>query len=61
AWVKPDTLGSNSVLSRVNGLLNAVIIETDVGDYTVIGKGGGPLETAHSLLDDIISITGGLI
>ncbi len=61
AWVKPETLSSDSVLSKVNGLLNAAVIETDVCDYILIGKGGGPVETAHSLLDDIVSITGGLI
>jgi homoserine dehydrogenase len=36
--------------------MNAVKIRGDVGDYLFIGRGGGAVETAHIVLDDILSI-----
>ncbi|MEM1873387.1 MAG: hypothetical protein QXS85_01605 [Acidilobaceae archaeon] len=49
-------LQRESFLANVRGLDNGVVVETDVGPVVLIGRGGGALETAHTLLDDILSI-----
>lgn len=46
----------NDFLARVNGTLNAVRIDTEAGPITLVGKGAGKIETAYSVLDDIIAI-----
>lgn len=56
AYVKIVRISSTDVLAQVNGTLNAVKIKTDVGEIFFVGKGGGGIETAHSVLDDIIAI-----
>ena len=45
------------VLSMVKGTMNAIKIKSDVGEYIFIGRGGGGMETAHTVLDDIISLS----
>jgi homoserine dehydrogenase len=42
---------------NVSGVLNAVMLETDVaGDITITGVGAGPRETASSVLSDAVEI-----
>ncbi|MEM1628622.1 MAG: hypothetical protein QXP02_01000 [Desulfurococcaceae archaeon] len=57
AEVKPFELPRSEILSQVNGTLNAVEIYSDIGKLFFMGKGGGGFETAHSVLDDILSIS----
>lgn len=54
--VKLTKIPKDNVLASVSGTLNAVIIRTDVNEITLIGKGAGGSETAHAILDDVISI-----
>lgn len=56
ATVKLVKVPSNSIFASVNGTLNAVEIKTEVNDITLIGKGAGASETAHAMLDDIVTI-----
>ncbi len=56
AYVKIERIPRSHVLASVNGLYNGVLINTSVNKITVIGKGAGGLETAHSILDDLIDI-----
>ncbi len=56
ASVKLRSLEKSDPLANINGTANAVRIVTDSGDLFFVGKGGGGIETAHSVLDDIISI-----
>lgn len=56
AWVKLVKLPRSNIFALVNGTLNAVRIVTDVNEITLVGKGAGGYETAHSILDDTISI-----
>lgn len=42
---------------NISGVLNAVMLETDVaGDITMTGVGAGPRETASSLMSDILQL-----
>lgn len=61
--VSPDTLEVSPRLVRegspfaVDGTLNVATLETDLADeVTVVGKGAGSIETASSILSDVISI-----
>ncbi|MEM2020897.1 MAG: homoserine dehydrogenase [Zestosphaera sp.] len=56
ASVRVVTLPKVDPLARVEGILNGVRVRTDVGELMLIGKGGGGVETAHSVLDDLLSI-----
>jgi homoserine dehydrogenase len=56
ASVEPMKIPRADILSQVRGTMNAVKIRSDVGDYLFIGRGGGAVETAHIVLDDILSI-----
>ncbi|MEM4556114.1 MAG: hypothetical protein QXH25_05015, partial [Acidilobaceae archaeon] len=56
AEVAVKALSKGSLLANVKGLDNGVVIETDVGNVALIGRGGGTLETAHTLLDDVLSL-----
>lgn len=41
----------------MDGTLNAVALETDLAkEITVIGQGAGPIETASTLVNDLIDI-----
>jgi len=56
ASVEPVRIPRADILSQVRGTMNAAKIRSDVGDYLFIGRGGGAVETAHTVLDDILSI-----
>lgn len=56
ASIQVVRIPKNDVFAQINGTLNAVKIKTDVGELFFVGKGGGGVETAHSVLDDVISI-----
>ena len=56
ASVKLSKVPKNSIFASITGTLNAVKIRTDVNEITLIGKGAGGPETAHAVLDDIITI-----
>jgi len=41
----------------VSGSLNAVMLDTDIaGEITIVGRGAGAIETASSLLSDVLEI-----
>lgn len=41
----------------VDGTLNAITLETDLAkDITLVGRGAGPIETASTILNDLIDI-----
>ncbi|WFO75415.1 hypothetical protein J4526_00470 [Desulfurococcaceae archaeon MEX13E-LK6-19] len=54
--VRVEKIPRSNILASVNGTLNCVVVKTDVNTITVIGKGAGGVETAHAVLDDILSI-----
>jgi homoserine dehydrogenase len=56
AYVKPMRLSRKDLLAGVDGALNAVRIGTTIGEITLVGKGGGRVETAHNVLDDVIGV-----
>ncbi|MEM1644456.1 MAG: homoserine dehydrogenase [Ignisphaera sp.] len=56
AWVRVLRIPRGDVFAQINGTLNAVKIKTDIGEFFFVGKGGGGIETAHSILDDVIAI-----
>lgn len=60
AYVKVMKIPRSDVFAQVNGTLNAVKIKTDVGEILFVGKGGGGIETAHSVLDDVIAVSLGV-
>jgi homoserine dehydrogenase len=58
ASVEPVELPLHDPLARVDGVLNAVTIETDtLSEVTIIGPGAGPIQTAQGLLSDLIAIS----
>jgi homoserine dehydrogenase len=55
-YVKPDIISTNDPIC-VNGTLNAVTFKSvHSGDQTIIGRGAGGMETASSVLRDLIEI-----
>lgn len=56
AFVKAVKIPRSDLFAQVNGVMNAVKIKTDTGDLFLMGKGGGGLETAHSVLDDVVTV-----
>lgn len=57
ARVEPMELPLSDPLARVDGVMNAITIETDtLHEVTVIGPGAGRLETGQGLLADVIAI-----
>ena len=56
AEVAPRRIESSNMLARIDGLMNAVVIEHEYGKIFFSGKGGGCRETASMVLDDILSI-----
>jgi len=56
ALVKITKIPRDDILSNVKGTMNAVKIKTDINNIVLIGKGAGRMETAHALMDDILSI-----
>jgi len=56
ASVKLIKVPREDVFASVTGTLNAVRIRTDVNEITIVGKGAGGSETAHSVLDDVLTV-----
>jgi len=56
ASVNVERIPMSDVLAGVKGAMNAVHIATDIGEYFFQGKGGGGIETAHTVLNDILEI-----
>lgn len=60
ASVSPIMIKDDHVLSRVNGALNAILVESKYCEtMCFVGKGAGAGPTANSVVSDIISIAGG--
>lgn len=58
ANVAPTNLPLSDPLTRVDGVLNAITIETDtLPAVTITGPGAGGMQTAQGLLADLIAIT----
>jgi homoserine dehydrogenase len=54
--VRPEQIPYSNPLC-VDGTLNAVTFKTDLAsDVTLIGKGAGPVETASTILNDLVDI-----
>jgi homoserine dehydrogenase len=61
ASVKSTKLQDGDLLSNVDGVLNALELETDtLGRITSIGPGAGRKQTAQAALTDLVSIVGPL-
>ncbi len=57
ARVEPVALSLHDPLARVDGVLNAISVQTDtLSEVTVIGPGAGSKETGQGLLADLIAI-----
>jgi len=56
ASVNVEKIPMSDLLAGVKGAMNAVHIATDIGEYFFQGKGGGGIETAHTVLNDILEI-----
>lgn len=57
ARVEPMELLSSDPLAHVNGVMNAIAIQTDtLSEVTVIGPGAGRLQTGQGLLADLVAI-----
>ncbi len=60
--VHPAFVNNNSYISKINGVLNAAIIESSpVGKSVLQGEGAGPGPTTSSLISDLCSILRGNI
>ena len=58
----PCFVSRGSYISKINGVLNAVIIEgKPIGKFTIQGEGAGPGPTTSALVSDICSILRGKI
>lgn len=56
AQVAPQALSLDDPLARINGVTNAVTIQSDtLSEVTIIGPGAGAMQTAQGLLADIIA------
>ncbi|ARM76241.1 homoserine dehydrogenase [Acidianus manzaensis] len=53
-YVKPLEIDKNDPLYNVNGVLNALEIESDIQNTTIIGPGAGPINAAYGALSDLI-------
>jgi homoserine dehydrogenase len=57
ARVEPVALPLSEPLARVDGVMNAITIQTDtLADVTIIGPGAGRLQTGQGLLADLIAV-----
>jgi homoserine dehydrogenase len=60
--VHPALIKEDSYIAKINGVLNAVIIESDpVGKTVLQGEGAGPGPTTSSLISDLCSVLRGNI
>jgi homoserine dehydrogenase len=58
--VHPALIKKNSYIAKINGVLNAVIVESNpVGKTVLQGEGAGPGPTTSSLISDLCSILRG--
>jgi homoserine dehydrogenase len=61
-YVSPREMKSSDPLASVQGVTNAVNIETDnLGTVTVIGPGAGRIQTAQGMISDMIDIASGMV
>ena len=57
AHVEPVALPLSDPLARVDGIINAISVQTDtLQEVTIIGPGAGRLQTGQGLLADLIAI-----
>jgi len=57
ASVSPQKIPAEHPLAGIRGVTNAVTFSTDLmGDITILGPGGGQIETGYSLLSDLLAI-----
>lgn len=57
ARVEPTALPLSDPLARIDGLLNAIVIQTDTPqEVTVIGPGAGRFQAGQGMLADLIAI-----
>jgi homoserine dehydrogenase len=56
ASVKIERVPRDNIFAQINGTLNGVRIKSDATELFFIGRGGGRIETAHTVLDDVIEI-----
>ena len=57
ARVEPVELPLSDPLARVDGVMNAITLQTDtLSSVTIIGPGAGRIETGQGLLSDLIAI-----
>ncbi len=57
AYVKPIPLAETDILSSINGVTNALEIDTDtLGKIYTIGPGAGKTQTAQAVLSDLVDI-----
>ena len=55
--VHPTLLPSNHMLSRVNGVHNAVFVEGDlIGDLVMYGEGAGKFPTTSGVISDLVDV-----
>ena len=60
--VHPALIKNNSYIAKINGVLNAVIVESKpVGQSVLQGEGAGPGPTTSSLVSDLCSVLRGNI
>lgn len=60
ASVSPEKLGENDVLRHVNGVMNAIELNTDtLGRIYSLGPGAGRMETAQAAMTDLAEILSG--
>src|SRR5205807_6069574 len=58
ASVRPIELPLSDPLARVDGVMNAITIQSDtLPEVTIIGPGAGRLATGQGLLADLLAIT----
>jgi homoserine dehydrogenase len=57
ARVEPLSLSLADPLSRINGVMNAVVVETDtVREVTIVGPGAGPEQAGQGMFADLVSV-----
>jgi len=57
ARVHPVFISEDSLLAKVNGVYNAILVEGDlVGRVLFFGQGAGPLPTSSAVIADIVSL-----
>ncbi|AGA64434.1 Homoserine dehydrogenase [Liberibacter crescens BT-1] len=56
-YIRPVLVKRDSMIAQVNGVMNAIVVESDiVGELLMIGPGAGGDATASSVLGDIVDI-----